>query len=75
MIDIDVYDINGEEYILLMKKEIDQNTYLYLANKNKEKDFMLRKIDPTDSDYLIPLDDEDEVRKVALIFLNEQLNQ
>lgn len=74
MIEIEVYTINGEEYLLLDKKTIDNNIYYYLSNKNKENDFMLRKEDKADSNYFVPLDSEDEVKKVLTVFAKEQLD-
>ena len=68
MVEFEAYDIDGEEYLLLDTLELDDNTYLFLANSKDPEDIMFRKYDKNDLDYIIPLDDEEEVKKVAVAF-------
>lgn len=73
MVDVDVYIINGEKYYLLEEIEINGSSYLYLSKVDDEADFMFRKRDKDDKDILVTLDDEKEVKMVALIFANKML--
>lgn len=59
--DVAVYTIDDKKYLLLNKKEYNDNTYLFLLNKEDEDDYLIRKVDKEDPNYLIPLDDENEV--------------
>ena len=59
--DVAVYTIDDKKYLLLNKQEYNDNTYLFLLNKEDEDDYLIRKVDKEDPNYLIPLDDENEV--------------
>ena len=59
--DVAVYTIDDKKYLLLNKEEYNDNTYLFLLNKEDEDDYLIRKVDKEDPNYLIPLDDENEV--------------
>ena len=74
MVDVDIYVINDEEYYLMEELEINGYSYLYLSKVNDENDFMFRKRDKDDPEVLITLDDEKEVKMVALAFANKVLN-
>jgi len=67
--DVDVYTIDGNDYLLLKKEEYNNNTYFFLSNKDDEDDFLIRKIDNNDPNYLIPLDDEKEVLEIIKNFI------
>ena len=54
------------------KLYIDGEEYLYLSNSEDETDVMFRKVDKTDRDFIIPLDNEEEVIKVAKAFNEKQ---
>lgn len=68
MLEFEGYEIDGVDYIVLEKLELDGETYLYLSNANTEEDIMFRKFDKNDPEYLIPLENEEEVIKVAKAF-------
>ena len=68
MIELQAYEIDGIDYLVLEKLEIDGETYLYLSNSNDPEDIMFRKIDKNDTDYIMPLENEDEVLKVINAF-------
>ena len=68
MVEFEAYDIDNIEYLVLDKMELDGETYLFLSNSNDPEDIMFRKYDKNDLDYIIPLDDEEEVKKVATAF-------
>lgn len=61
---IDYYDLDNKKYALVNEITIDNINYLLLANLEDEGDVLLRKVDPNDDNYLVPLDNEDEVYKV-----------
>ena len=68
MVEFEAYDIDNIEYLVLDKLELDGQTYLFLSNSNDPEDIMFRKYDKNDLDYIIPLDNEEEVIKVATAF-------
>lgn len=68
MVEFEAYDIDNIEYLVLDKLELDGETYLFLSNSNDPEDIMFRKYDKNDLDYIIPLDNEEEVIKVAAAF-------
>ena len=75
MVDVDIYTINNKEYMLLKEIELNNIKYLYLVNTNNEEDYIFRKILKEDSDYILPLDNEEEVKKVSLLILNNELKE
>lgn len=55
------------DYIVISKINIDNNTYLFLANENDPKDLCIRKeITENNIEYLVGLENEDEFNKVML---------
>lgn len=73
MVDVDIYVINDEEYYLLAEEVIRGTSYLYLSKVDDEDFFMIRKRDKEDSEVLMTLDNEEEVKMVALVFANKML--
>lgn len=73
MVEVDVYEIDGKDYLLINTIKAYGETYLYLSNESTEDDFIIRKVDKTNPEYIIPLDSEEEAKKAALIFVNKQL--
>ncbi|MBR2711312.1 MAG: hypothetical protein IKE89_02465 [Bacilli bacterium] len=61
---VNYYDIDNKKYTIANDFTIDNINYLLLVNLEDEDDVLLRKVDPSDDNYLIPLDNEDEVYKV-----------
>lgn len=61
---VNYYDIDNKKYTIANDITIDNINYLLLVNLEDEGDVLLRKVDPSDDNYLIPLDNEDEVYKV-----------
>lgn len=72
MVEFEALDIDGIEYLILDRSFIDGEEYLYLSNSEDETDVMFRKVDKTDRDFIIPLDNEEEVIKVAKAFNDKQ---
>lgn len=68
MVEFEAYDIDNIEYLVLDKLELDGETYLFLSNSKDPEDIIFRKYDKNDLDYIIPLDNEEEVKKVATAF-------
>lgn len=73
MVDVDIYVINDEEYYLLAEEVIRDTNYLYLSKVDDEEDIMFRKRDKEDPEVLVTLDNEEEVKMVALVFANKVL--
>ena len=73
MVDVDIYVINDEEFYLIDELDIKGTSYLYLSKVDDEEYFMFRKRDKDDPDVLITLDNEEEVKMVALVFANKVL--
>lgn len=67
MVNVFIYTIDGVDYYLLDELVINGIHYLYLSNVNDEEDFIIRKRDSEDKEVLVTLDNEEEVKKVALI--------
>ena len=61
---VNYYDIDNKKYTSLNDITIDNINYLLLVNLEDDGDILIRKVDPSDDNYLIPLDNEDEVYKV-----------
>ena len=61
---VNYYDIDNKKYTILNDITIDKINYLLLVNLEDDGDILIRKVDPSDDNYLIPLDNEDEVYKV-----------
>ena len=72
MVEFEALDIDGETYLILDRSIIDDEEYLYLSNAEDEEDIMFRKVDKTDNNFIIPLDNEEEVIKVAKAFNDKQ---
>ena len=67
MIDIDTIVIDNITYIVIGKK----NGYVYLANKDNPKDFMIKKeITKDNENYLIPIESREEFDKALQSFIN-----
>ena len=61
---VNYYDIDNKKYTILNDITIDNINYLLLVNLEDDGDVLIRKVDPSDDNYLIPLDNEEEVYKV-----------
>ncbi|MBQ8132658.1 MAG: hypothetical protein IJ193_09215 [Bacilli bacterium] len=73
MVNVDIYDIDGKEYMLLDRVTQKKNTYLYLSNVEEGNDYIIRKINPKNEEEMIPLDSEEEVKKAILLITNKQI--
>lgn len=73
MVDVDIYVINDVEYYLIAEETIRDTDYLYLSRVDNEEEVMFRKRDKEDPEVLVTLDNEDEVKMVALVFANKVL--
>lgn len=73
MRDIEIYTINNKEYMLLKKVEKASDTYLYFSSIEEGNDYIIRKLDPNNQEMMIPLSDEDEVKKAILLLTNKSL--
>lgn len=73
MREVEIYNINDKEYMLLKKVEKATDTYLYFSSIEEGNDYIIRKLDPTNPEMIIPLDSEDEVKKAILLLTNKSL--
>ncbi len=73
MINVDIYDIDGKEYMLLDQVTQKENTYLYLSNVEEGNDFIIRKLNPENIEEMIPLENEEEVKRAILLITNKQI--
>lgn len=73
MRDVEIYTINNKEYMLLKKVEKASDTYLYFSNIEEGNDYIIRKLDPNNREMMIPLSNEDEVKKAILLLTNKSL--
>ena len=64
----DTYEIDGKDYVLVNECDDGNNHYLYF--KNDDIPLMVKKVDPEDPNYILPLKDTKEV-VYALSLLNE----
>ena len=71
---VEVLDIDNKKYMVLNEISDNDETYLYLSNINDPKDFLIRKLDKNNKEYLINLDDKEEFKKAMGYFedINEQ---
>lgn len=74
MREVEVYNINNKEYILLNKILKDKDTYLYFSNISEGNDYIIRKLDRDNPDLMVPLDDEEEVQKAILCLTNREID-
>lgn len=73
MKEVEIYNIDEKEYMLLNRLVSNDDTYLYFSNVSEGNDFIIRKLDQEDPDMMVPLDSEDEVKKAILLLTNKQL--
>jgi hypothetical protein len=67
---IETFNLDGEEYILVDEIDDGENYYMYFKNDNVP--LMVRKLDKNDEEYIIPLDDTKEVL-YAVSLLNNKI--
>ena len=73
MINVDIYDIDGKEYMLLDQVTKNENTYLYLSNLEEGNDFIIRKLNHENEEEMLPLENEEEVKRAILLITNKQI--
>ena len=73
MKEVEIYTIDDKEYMLLDKVTKNEDTYLYLSNVVEGNDYIIRKLDRNDQETMIPLDDENEVKKAILLLTNKSI--
>ena len=64
---------NNKQYLIMQELTIDKPTYVYLQNKDEEKDIIIQKITiKDDKEYLTNLENEEEYKK-ALMAIKKKL--
>lgn len=67
---------NGKDYMVTAELEINNIKYLFLTNEDDVADFCLRKINTiNNNEYLVGLNDKEEVIKVLQEFTNKFKNE
>ena len=67
---------DGKEYMVTAELEINNIKYLFLTNEDDVADFCLRKINTiNNNEYLVGLNDKEEVIKVLQEFTNKFKNE
>lgn len=67
---------DGKDYMVTAELEINNIKYLFLTNEDDVADFCLRKINTiNNNEYLIGLNDKEEVIKVLQEFTNKFKNE
>lgn len=67
---------DGKDYMVTAELEINNIRYLFLTNEDDVADFCLRKINTiNNNEYLVGLNDKEEVIKVLQEFANKFKNE
>ncbi len=67
---------DGKDYMVTAELEINNIKYLFLTNEDDVADFCLRKINTiNNNEYLVGLNDKEEVIKVLQKFANKFKNE
>lgn len=67
---------DGKDYMVTAELEINNIKYLFLTNEDDVADFCLRKINTiNNNEYLVGLNDKEEVIKVLQVFANKFKNE
>lgn len=67
---------DGKDYMVTAELEINNIKYLFLTNEDDVADFCLRKINTiNNNEYLVGLNDKEEVIKVLQEFKNKFKNE
>ena len=67
---------DGKDYMVTAELEINNIKYLFLTNEDDVSDFCLRKINTiNNNEYLVGLNDKEEVIKVLQEFTNKFKNE
>lgn len=67
---------DGKNYMVTAELEINNIKYLFLTNEDDVADFCLRKINTiNNNEYLVGLNDKEEVIKVLQEFTNKFKNE
>lgn len=67
----DVYTVDNKNYLLIDKI----NNYLYLSNEEDEEDTLILKKDINNTEKLLPLDNEEEVKQALSLFISKEVNE
>lgn len=72
---VNVVSLNGKNYMEVDKIEENGNTYVYLSNKDDEKDFCIRKlVAREDKVFYEGLKDNDEFDLALMYFVKKHKN-
>jgi len=72
--ELEIIEIDNQEYYVLKELQGKTNNYLYLSNVNDENDVFLRKTDINDQDIVVPLESDEELQE-ATNLLKEFIEQ
>lgn len=61
-IEVNVYEVDGVEYIELAQVNLENNKYIILGNENDDEDILVQKV--ISEDEFASLESEEEILKV-----------
>lgn len=71
MEEVTIFSFDDKDYMLL-----DQiHDYVYLSNVDDRRDMMIRKVDPSDDEVLLPIKDDEEFEKALLLLTQKKLSE
>lgn len=71
MEEVTIFSFDDKDYMLL-----DQiRDYVYLSNVDDRRDMMIRKVDPSDDEVLLPIEDDEEFEKALLLLTQKKLSE
>ena len=71
MEEVTIFSFDDKDYMLL-----DQICdYVYLSNVDDRRDMMIRKVDPSDDEVLLPIEDDEEFEKAILLLTQKKLSE
>lgn len=71
MEEVTIFSFDDKDYMLL-----DQICdYVYLSNVDDRRDMMIRKVDPSDDEVLLPIEDDEEFEKALLLLTQKKLSE
>lgn len=68
--ELEIIEIDNQEYYILTELKGKTENYLYLSNVNDEDDVFLRKTDKNNPDTVIPLESDEELEEATELLKN-----
>lgn len=65
--ELEIIEIDNQEYYVLTELKGKTENYLYLSNVNDDEDVFLRKSDKNNPDIVIPLASDEELQEATTL--------